>query len=290
MTGTRNLPDLSNLDAMLLDPSQRHLEPRAGMIGHCRMFSQAKSIDRDNRTIDFVCSTGTVDRYGEIVEPEAFRDSLPDFMRNPAMPFGHFYDAVQGQTPTVGHWKDMRVESAALVGKAWFKPRGMGEECWQDYLEGNLTSVSVAFLTREWAMRDIGSGAESRRVRVFTKVDLIECSPVLIPANPQARLRAASFLPATGASGGDNATMKQLQNLIERLEYIMPSDDPDGHQSTRSNGNAAGSDGREDYRDLGYFSDAPNDDPPGDRSAPQGENDPELKAALRDLKASAAGA
>jgi len=68
---------------LFLDPAQRGVEPSEGQIGHVRMFR--RSVSEAARTIEFVCSTGTVDRYGEIVEPDAFRGSLADFMRNPAM-------------------------------------------------------------------------------------------------------------------------------------------------------------------------------------------------------------
>lgn len=206
-------------------------------------------------------------------------------MRNPAFPAGHWYEFSGGKTPTVGHWRDMRIESQALVGKAWFKPRGLGEEVWLDYLDGNLTSVSVAFLTREWEMRQIGSGADQRRVRVFTKVDLIECSAVLIPANPQARLRAASYAPPLAPAASNEGALKGISDRLERLEYLL-SDDPDDPQFNRSNGIAERQNGREGLRDLGYFSDAPDGDTPAPRSDDQG-NDHDIKAALRELTGAA---
>ncbi|MFW6061163.1 MAG: hypothetical protein ACODAQ_13360, partial [Phycisphaeraceae bacterium] len=153
MTDAQNI--IERLDTLLLDPAERHVEPRAGQIGHCRMFSEAKSIDEAARTIDFVCSDKTLDRYGEVVEPSAFRNSLDAFMRNPVFPYNHSYEALGHQMPTLGHWKSVRVTDSALLGTAWFKPRGLGDECWRDYLEGNLSSVSVAFLTRAFEMRQM---------------------------------------------------------------------------------------------------------------------------------------
>ena len=269
--------DKSHLNSeLMLNPEQRDLEPAApGMVGHCRMFSELKSIDHDKRTIDFVCSSNTVDRYGEIVEPEAFRDSLKDFMLNPAFPAGHWYEFAGGKTPTVGHWKSMLVQSNKLIGKAWFKPRGLGEECWLDFIDGCLTSVSVAFLSRAWEMREMKLEGETRRVRVFTKVDLIECIAVLIPANPQARIRAAGYAQVA------EPQLKSLQTLLERIEKKLDAGH-DGFANQSSLDDAEDWFGRDGYGDE-YFGDIHDaGDTPNPRSDHQGGDNHELKAVLRD--------
>lgn len=264
------------IDQLFLDPQQRHVEPREGQIGHCRMFAQAKSINESERTIDFVCSTAAVDRYGEIVLPSAFAKSLPTFLKNPAFPYGHSYEPANGLTPTVGHWRRMEATADALVGTAWFKPRGLGDECWQDYLEGNLTSVSVAWLTRAWEMRELEIEGATRRVRVFTEVDLVEVSAVLIPANPQARLRAAS------SPGSQNPAIDQreLEALIERTLDRLLDAGPGGRLCSLVMDVAAAMHGR-GSRSAEYFGDIPADDDPPARSAAD-QGDDELKQALRD--------
>jgi len=288
-------PDITNLDAMLLDPAQREVDPRAGMLGHCRMFSRAKTIDQANRTIDFVASTGTIDRYGEIVEPEAFRDSLDAFMANPAFPAGHWYEFTAGKSPTVGKWLSMSVESTGLIGKAWFKPRGLGEEVWLDYLDGCLTSVSVAFLTRAWEMREMDVEGVKRRVRVFTSVDLLEVSAVLIPANPQARLRAASYMPGGQLPGSgisiNEPLLKRVCESIERFERMFGSDDDpftpasdhDGYRLHAPMDDAEAGNGRDGSAALGYFGDdIPGEGEPDPRAASTGD-DHELKSELRSV-------
>lgn len=216
------MPD-HQITATLLDPQHRDLESVAGAIGHTRMFSNAKAINEAERTIDFICSSATIDRYGEIVEPAAFAESLPAFMQNPVFPFGHHYDAAGDHLPTVGHWRSMRVVGDQLIGTAYFKRRGLGEQCWQDYLEGNLTSVSVAFLSRSWEMRELDLNGSRQRVRVHTKADLLECSAVLIPANPQARIRAASAFAANNAGGIDPEHLEtMLGNALSKLLDTSP--------------------------------------------------------------------
>lgn len=277
MTDTADI--LSRLDELMLDPSQRHVEPHAGQIGHCRMFSQAKSIDETARTIDFVCSEATIDRYGEIVLPSAFAGSVDAFMRNPVFPYNHSYDAIAGQSPTLGHWKSLRVTDKALLGTAWFKEWGLGDQCWRDYLEGNLTSVSVAFITKAWTMREMKIDGEMRRVRVFEAVDLLEISSVLIPALPSARIRAASHA-AAGAS--EASVLERMADTLERLEQRLAADH-DGQQRTPDLDDAGATRGREDGQGFGYFGDIPGADEPDPRSADQGNS--ELKAALRDVLA-----
>lgn len=210
-----NTSQLDDLIRKLLDPTQRHLEPAAGAIGHTRMFMRA--VNETERTIEFICSTGSIDRYGEIVEPTAFAESLSTFMRNPAFPASHTYHLPTGQSPTLGHWKSMRVTPDGLVGVAWFKPRGLGEEYWHDYVEGNLNAVSVGFLARAWEMRSIEIEGKTQRVRVFTRADLVEVSAVLVPANSEALMRAASagLQQPGGTRGGDD--LKQLETTIGQI-------------------------------------------------------------------------
>lgn len=274
---------LKRIDDLLLDPDQRHVEPRVGQVGHCRMFRQLESIDRNARTIDFVCSTGTVDRYGEIVEPMAFAESLDAFMLNPVFPAGHAYEFNDGRSPTVGHWKSMKATKQGLIGKAWFKPRGLGEECWLDYLDGNLTSVSVGFLTRAWEMRELKIGGETRRVRVFTKVDLLEVSAVLIPANPQARIRS-------GLAALDHSpTLQRLEALLARLESTRTADHADDIDTLDQDDAEAWLDPC-GFRADAYFGDIPDDDGTPPRHSESMGDDPQLKAMLADaLDAAKAG-
>lgn len=280
---------IERLGELLLDPSQRHVEPREGQIGHCRMFSQAKSIDEANRTIDFVCSDKTLDRYGEIVEPSAFRGSLDAFMKNPVFPYSHTYEAIGGQPPTLGHWRSVRVTDSALLGTAWFKDRGLGAEVFRDYIEGNLSAVSVGFITRAYEMRQVKIDGREQLVRVFTDVDLLEISAVVIPANPSARIRAATY--AAGAGGG-TGFLERLESLMLRLESKL-STGPDGHQRDPDDGDGApASRGCEQGFVDGYFGDIPGADPePAPRSHDQGDDEDttELKHALRDVMTARGG-
>jgi len=265
--------------SVMLDPEQRHVAPTVGAVGHTRMLADRRTINEDERTIDFVCSTMTVDRYGEVIDvPSAFRDSLSTFMTNPAFPFGHHYDASGDKPPTVGHWKSMEVVGTNLIGRAYFKPRGLGEECWLDYKEGNLNTVSVAFLTRAWEMRELDIEGDKRRVRVFTDVDLLEVSAVLIPANPEARIRAAGFGRSADSPRDDEQLEKRIETAVERSIAKCLDAGPGGHLCMLLQDVAAAVRGSQDHGiDDG---DVHGQDTP--EPEPESEGDHELKALLRE--------
>ncbi|MEX0886059.1 MAG: HK97 family phage prohead protease [Phycisphaeraceae bacterium] len=284
---------IARIDELLLDPAQRHVEPKPGQMGFTRAFRQANSINQAERTIQFTASDATVDRYGEVVEVSAFKASLGAFMQNPVFPFGHSYDAAGGTLPTLGHWRSMEVTDKALVGTAWFKPRDLGEGAFRDYVEGNLNSVSVGFITRAYEMRSLKVNGREQLVRVFTDVDLLEVSAVLLPANPAARIRAAGY--AATASGGeagvaDAGFIRQLESLVERLEKLSAGQA--GHHPAHDDDVADALRGRKGSRADSYFGDIGGgggdggggggvDDEPEPRQAEQGND--ELKHALRDV-------
>ena len=271
---------IAKIDDLLLDPAQRHVEPKAGQVGFTRAFRQAQSINEAERTIQFIASDATVDRYGEIVEPGAFRNSLEDFLKNPVFPFGHQYHADGGTLPTLGHWRSVEITDKALVGTAWFKPRGLGDEVFRDYSEGSLNSVSVGFITRAYEMRVMKVNGREQPVRVFTDVDLLEISAVLIPANPSARIRAAGLVQGhDGKAAPDAGFIKQFEAIVDRLEKVTAG--LVGHQRAQSGVDAQR--GRNGSLAEAYFSDAPDVDEPEPRQADQGND--ELKSALRDALA-----
>jgi hypothetical protein len=174
-----------------LDPSQRDTAPQTRALGHARMT--VKTIDEAARQIHFVCSTGDVDRYGEIVEPDAYRESIPAFMLNPVFPASHTYIGPAGEPTALGHWVKVWTTPTTLEGIAQFDDEDpLAVRYWNLYRKGSLRAVSVGFLTLAHEMREMTIDGRAQRVRVFTKVELLEISATMIPANRAAMRRAAS--------------------------------------------------------------------------------------------------
>jgi HK97 family phage prohead protease/HK97 family phage major capsid protein len=130
--------------------------------------------------LDYVMSDATVDRLGDIVEPSGW--SLASFKKNPIALFGHDSKFI------VGKWVDIRVEKGALRGRLELMDAVSDrlKEVHAAVRAGILRAVSVGFRALEAEPMESGG-------RRFTKSELVECSLVSVPANPNALAVAKSL-------------------------------------------------------------------------------------------------
>lgn len=129
----------------------------------------------------FVMSDETVDRMGDVIEAKGWK--LGNFVKNPVALFGHKSDFV------IGHWTDVKVETGKLIGRLNLLPAGISErldEIRAAVEAGVLRAVSVGFHAID--AEPMGKGG----VR-FKSAELVECSLVSIPANPNALALAKSL-------------------------------------------------------------------------------------------------
>ena len=134
---------------------------------------------------EFVMSDATVDRYGDVIDPDGWR--LANFKRNPVALFGHDADAFP-----IGTWQNVRVEGGKLLGRLELLARGLSarvDEIRALVEAGILRAVSVGFRPIKDMLEPIGGTGGIR----FKAAELVECSVVNIPANPNA-LRIAKAL------------------------------------------------------------------------------------------------
>jgi len=137
---------------------------------------------------EFVMSDGSIDRMGDVVEPAGWQ--LDRLKSDPLVLFNHDRNQI------VGKWTDVRVKGGQLVGRIQWATSDkwpMAHYIRDLVREGILRTVSVGFrpvekqpLTKE-ANKDFGPFR-------FTKSELLECSLVSVPANPNA-LAVARDLP-----------------------------------------------------------------------------------------------
>ena len=133
----------------------------------------------DPKTLEYVMSDATVDRYGDVIEPNGWQ--LAKFRKNPIALFGH-----SGGFP-VGRWSNVRVEGGALKGKLEFAAPGTStriDEIRSLAEQGILRAVSVGFAPVPGEIEPI-EGSKKGGVR-YKKSELLECSIVSVPANPNA--------------------------------------------------------------------------------------------------------
>lgn len=136
--------------------------------------------------LEFVMSDGSVDRMKDIIEPDGWR--LDNFRRNPIALFGH------DPGFPIGKWHDVGVRKGQLTGRLELL------EPVTDQLRhihaavkaGVLRAVSVGFHSD--SIEPLKSGGSR-----FTEAELVECSLVSVPANPNALAMAKALgIPREG--------------------------------------------------------------------------------------------
>lgn len=144
-----------------------------------------KAIAGGGEGMEFVLSDGTVDRYGDIVDPDGW--VLSNFKKNPIALFGH------SSGFPIGTWANLRVEKGKLIGRLQLAAKGTSQRI--DELialveQGILRAVSVGFRPMESDPIDPKQPWGAQR---YKKQELLECSLCSVPANPAALALAKSL-------------------------------------------------------------------------------------------------
>jgi HK97 family phage prohead protease len=178
-----------------------------------------KSIDESKRQIEAVVSTADLDRYDEIIEPEAFRETLDIYLKNPIVISSHQNRLDTGHSSVVGQVIKAWIDTKGLHVIIWFAETELGNEFWYLYRNKFQRAFSVGFIPLEWK-DEVSDGG--KRVRVHTKVELLEISCVPVPANRNAlsksKQRKADFI-------ADKIAQRQLEKDSEELAELFMSDD-----------------------------------------------------------------
>src|SRR6185436_7769446 len=162
--------------------------------------------------LEYVMSDATVDRMGDVLEPAGWR--LDNFRKNPIALFGH-----KGDFP-IGRWRDVGVKNGQLTGRLeLLEPVSYRlREIHAAVAAGVLRAVSVGFHPRRAEPR---KGADGIR---YTEQDLVECSLVSVPANPNALaiVKALNLSAQTRQlifgvpAGDDQVTQRGLHGVTAR--------------------------------------------------------------------------
>jgi len=144
--------------------------------------------DDESRKIDFVISTGIVDRDKDTLNPKGF--VLKNFKKNPVVLFSH-----DNRQPPVAKASNIRVEDDKLKATAEFITADIypfGDMIFRMIKGGFLKATSVGFLPMKFErVSEEDPDFEDRPFGVnFIKQELLEFSIVPVPSNPEALVEA----------------------------------------------------------------------------------------------------
>jgi len=165
---------------------EEYLKTREGANNGNPLFSDSlcvKDIDDDERTVTAIISTDRIDRMKEVLMPRGAK--IVEYLRNPVVPWGH-----NSQEPPVGKAKWIRKQKSGLVAQVEFAVTERAEEIWQLFKQGFLRAFSVGFRPLKGhsptpdEIKKKPEWAEANYI--YDEWELLEFSPVTIPANPDA--------------------------------------------------------------------------------------------------------
>ena len=200
----------------------------------------ASDVTVKNGVITVALSTEGVDRDGDIVRSTGW--DLSNFTKAPRLMSCHDYGDLRKQ---IGEWRNVRVDPQrkALIGEPhYYTDQGNPEADWAAFLasKGQAT-YSVGFSPIEDVPRKgVRGGSE------YLRQELLECSHVPIPSNPEAlQLMAKAFAsrqpvekagkPISGANMGQLHTLLQAGHALHDPNCTAddcPLDDDDGDPPT----------------------------------------------------------
>ena len=199
-----------------------------------KMFrAEVKDINEDDGTLNLFIpvSTGSVDRDGEIVEPSAFKKTLPKFMKRPVLVSSHDYRDLTSQ---IGEWEKLKITATGVEGKPkYYIGQGNEQADWGFKLASKgMAAFSIGFIPTKW---EDGDGVKSPR-RTYQEVELLEISQVIVPSNRDAiqSIRSKGVDPVTNKLFDDILADKELVTKPEETNdyFRIPVDtgDHEGHR------------------------------------------------------------
>lgn len=147
----------------------------------CRI-SNIRSADKNDRIIRGWASTSKIDRYGDRIRPEAFRNGIKAYMeKNPVLLLNHDPERPIGKTLEIKIVKDKGLYIKAMIAK----DNDDADYAWNLIQQRVLNGLSVC-THNNIKYQSFDMDKESGIRWDIIHWDLAEISVVVIPANPHA--------------------------------------------------------------------------------------------------------
>ncbi|MDP2364846.1 MAG: HK97 family phage prohead protease [Ignavibacteria bacterium] len=176
--------------------------------------AEVKSVNETDGTVDMFIpvSTNSVDRDGEIVEPSAFKRTLPAFMKRPVLVASHDYHDLTNQ---IGEWKRLKITPDGMDGQPQYYVNDGNEQAdWAFKLaKRGVAAFSIGFIPKKWVDGD----GKKAPLRTYSDVELLEISQVIVPSNRDA------IQSLRGKSAG-NAVVLELLDEAEKELVTKPEE------------------------------------------------------------------
>lgn len=154
---------------------------------HLETCTKISAIDEEERTITAVISTSAVDRDREVLVARGIKTDR--FEKNPIVAWAH-----DTSSPPIGKALWVKVKGQKILAKVQFATTEFAEEIWQLFKGGFLNAFSVGFIPHDGhaptpkEVKKNPAWADARFI--ITDWELLEFSPVPVPANHEALMQA----------------------------------------------------------------------------------------------------
>jgi len=129
-------------------------------------------VNKDEKIVHVIASTGVIDRHGESVNPQGWL--LDNFKKNPVVLIAHDYRSLP-----IGKAVKVWVEDEKLQAYIQIADTQEGREVFYLIENGFLNTVSVGFIPTKY-------GVSGQDPYTIMEAELLEISFVAVPANPEA--------------------------------------------------------------------------------------------------------
>ena len=123
-----------------------------------------------------LASTPQVDRYNDIVKPEAFMNAMATYMLNPIVLLQH------DSCKPIGKVTAYQITADGLEVEAEIS--NDVDNCMKLITDKILRGFSIGFMVKKWEYQTNTTEETMQEIRVITELDLVEISVVSTPANP----------------------------------------------------------------------------------------------------------
>jgi uncharacterized protein len=156
-----------------------------------KQFIAKVEANSEERTVTAVISTGAIDRDKEVLVPKGA--DLENFRKNPVVLWAHDHSI-----PAIGKALHITVKGKKIIAKVKFATTPFADEIFSLFKDGILNAFSVGFMptkSHSPTPKDILKNPELvDAYRIFDNWELLEFSPVNVPANPEALATAVKTM------------------------------------------------------------------------------------------------